>query len=274
MRRPKLMAARPEILGNLRGVERVAYALGAQINETHMGKRASMFWGHHVAQPGLALAIRNRIHLEGAEHLPLDRSMILAANHRTYFDLYAVLIATWHQYPKAPYLYCPVRSTFYYDRPLGMALNWEVSGNAMYPPIFRDPDKRALNSHAVDACVRLLDWSPRVVVAMHPEGRRNEHADAHQLLPPKPGIGGIALRSRAPVLPIWVSGLANGLRGVLRQRMQRTVEPVRVLIGAPVELTDLYSEAPSAEAAAEAAKRVMTGIAAQGQRDRDFMEGR
>ncbi len=266
-----LLAAEEEVLAALDGHARWTYALAAQINETHVGKRLSTWWGHRVAQPGLALTINNRIHLEGAENLPVGAPMILAANHRTYFDLYAALIATWHLYPRAPYLYCPVRSTFYYDGPVGAALNWVVSGTAMYPPIFRSEDRRTLNRFAVDACVRLLDWSPRVVLAMHPEGRRNKSGDAYAFLNPKPGIGRIALRSRAPIVPLFVNGLAPDFGGLLRQRADRDAEPVRVLVGPPVDIEDLRARHNDPATQLAVAERVMEHIAALAARDRELM---
>ncbi|MBM4375554.1 MAG: 1-acyl-sn-glycerol-3-phosphate acyltransferase [Deltaproteobacteria bacterium] len=256
---------------SLSSFERAAYWVGTQLNETHLGKRLAMQWGHHVAQPGLGLTIDNRIRLEGHEHLP-RRSMLLASNHRTWFDQFALMIALWEHFPKPPYLYCPVRNAFYYDRPLGVLLNLAVSGNAMYPPVFRDERGPALNRSVVDACVRLLDWSPRTVVALHPEGRRNPSDDPYALLPPKSGIGRIALASRAPVVPSFVNGLPASFGALVRDRLRADAEPVRAFLGAPVPLDDLYPHAGERDAEREASVRVMAAIAALGEQDRAFMK--
>jgi 1-acyl-sn-glycerol-3-phosphate acyltransferase len=258
-------------LAALSTFERLAYRLGTQLNETHLGKRLSMTWGHHVAQPGLALTINSRIRLEGQEHLP-QRSMLLPSNHRTWFDQFALLIALWDHFPEPPYVYCPVRSAFYYERPLGVALNLAVSGNSMYPPVFRDDRGPALNQSAIDACVRLLDWSERTVVALHPEGRRNPSDDPYAFLPPKTGIARIALASRAPVVPSFVNGLPRSFGALLRERVTKGVEPVRVFVGPPVVLDDLYDRPTDREAQREAAGRVMEAIAALGEKDRAFMK--
>jgi len=264
------MHSHREVDAALGGIERFAYRIGRTLNESVRGKRWSMAWGNYIAQPGLALTIRPRLHLEGGEHLP-GRSLILAANHRTFFDLFAVLIATWDLYPEPPFLYCPVRSGFFYEKPLGSLLNLLVSGYAMYPPIFRDERGPVLNRSAVDACVRLLEWNPRVIVAMHPEGTRNQTDDAYALLPAKPGIGRIALRSRAPVLPVFVNGLPRTFGRLLEERFTAGIEPVRVLIGPPVGLDDLYDRADEPEAHREAAHRIVEAIRAGGERDRAFM---
>lgn len=268
---PPPLPDRTAPLAALSPFERFAYRLGTQLNETHLGKRLSMTWGHRVAQPGLALTINNRIRLEGQEHLP-RRSMMLASNHRTWFDQFAIMIALWDEFPEPPYLYCPVRNTFYYDRPLGVLLNLAVSGNAMYPPVFRDERGPALNQSVIDACVRLLHWSPRTVVALHPEGRRNPSDDPYALLPPKSGIGRIALASRAPVVPSFVNGLPPTFGALLRDRVTRGAEPVRVFVGPPVVLDDLHEHATCRDAQREASTRVMAAIAELGEKDRAFMK--
>ena len=268
--RSSVLAADPEILALLGPTERVAYALGAQLNETLWGKRVSMAWGNLVAQPGLGRLIDVRLRLFGAEHLP-RRSMILATNHRTWFDQFAVMIATWDSFAAPPFLYCPVRSSFYYDRPLGLALNFLVSGSAMYPPVFRDDRGPRLNRHVVEACVRLLDWSPRTVVAIHPEGMRSAGDDAYAFLPPKSGIGRIALASRAPVVPSFVNGLPRTFGALLAERVTKGAEPIRVFVGPPVALDDLDGREDDRDAHREASARVMAAIAALGEQDRVFM---
>lgn len=268
---PPRFVADPEILAALKPGERLAYRIGAELNETPLGKRLSAFWGHRVAQPSLALTINSRLRFFGAEHLP-HRSMLLATNHRTWFDQFAVLIAVWDQFPQAPFIYCPVRSAFYYENALGVALNLLVSGNSMYPPVFRDDRGPLLNRNVIDACVRLLAWSPRAVVAMHPEGTRNKGDDPYSFLLPKAGIGRIALTARAPIVPSFVNGLPRSFGKLIEERLTPGVEPVRVFLGPPVPLDDLYDHAEDREAHREAAVRTMTAIAALGDRDRAFME--
>jgi 1-acyl-sn-glycerol-3-phosphate acyltransferase len=266
----KPFVADPEILAALRPSERFAYRVGAQLNETHLGKRLSMLWGNHVAQPALALTINARLRFFGAENMP-GRSAIFASNHRTWFDQFAMLIAAWEHFPEAPYIYCPVRSAFYYERPLGVALNLLVSGNSMYPPVFRDDRGPVLNRNVVDACVRLLKWTPRAVVAMHPEGTRGHGDDPYTFLAPKTGIGRIALAARAPIVPSFVNGLPRSFGKLIEERVKPGVEPVRVFLGPSVPLDDLYDHAEDRDAHREAAVRTMTSIAALGEQDRAFM---
>ena len=54
--------------------------------------------------------------------------------------------------------------------------------------------------------------------------------------------------------------------------MTKGVEPVRVFVGPPVVLDDLYDRPTDREAQREAAGRVMEAIAALGEKDRAFMK--
>ncbi len=255
---------------HLTWTERAGCLLGAALAETHAGRAAAIRYQSWVSVPVLGLTVNDRLHLTGAEHLPLDRSFILAANHRSYFDLYAAMLATWRLFERPPYLYCPVRTTFFYERPAGVLLNATICANAMYPPVFRDDRARALNRYAVDRAVRLLEWSPRTIIAIHPEGRRNQ-GDAYELLSPKPGVGRIGLRSRAPVIPVFVNGLPPSFGELLRDRARPDGTPVRVHVGPPVELADLYPHEDDPDAHLEAAARTLAAIAERGEVDRRWM---
>lgn len=251
--------------------ERVACAVGAGIAHTRVGRRMATWHQDHVSVPVLGKTIDDRLHLHGEDNMPRDMGFVLAANHRSYFDLYAVLLATWWTFDRSPHLYCPVRTSFFYERPLGVALNLAVCANAMYPPVFRDERGSLLNSYAIDEAVRMLQTDPRTIIAIHPEGKRNTDPDPYAYLPPKAGVGRIALRAKAPVIPVYVGGLPPTFPELVRERMSGHGTPVRVRMGRPVQLTDLYNEGDSHAAHKEAAQRTMDAIAALGEEDRDYM---
>jgi 1-acyl-sn-glycerol-3-phosphate acyltransferase len=259
------------IMAALKPNERLPYLLGSRLNETLWGKRAGMLWTRIGARPVLNQIICDRLQLRGEENLP-DRSFILAANHRTWFDLYAITISFWPLYEDVPFLYCPVRSNYYYERPLGAVLNMAVAGYAMYPPIFRDDRGPALNRLAVESCTRLLNWSPRTIIGIHPEGTRSTSESPYEFLPPKSGVGYIAHDSKAPVIPAFVAGLPRQFGRVARDRFRKGVEPIRVWLGAPVDMGELYDAPAGREVAHEIAERTMAGIRALGDLDRAYME--
>lgn len=261
------------IMAALKPNERLPYLIGSRLNETLVGKRLGMGWTRIGARPALNQFINNRLELRGQEHLPA-RSFILAANHRTWFDLYAITIAFWPLYKDVPFLYCPVRSNYYYERPMGVVLNLAVSGNAMYPPIFRDDRGPALNRLAVEACTRVLDWSPRTIIGIHPEGTRNTSDDPYSFLPPKPGIGYIAHDSKAPVVPAFVAGLPRKFGQIAKDRLRKDALPIRVWLGAPIDLADLCEGPATKQAAHAIADRTMDGIRRLAEQDRAMMAER
>ena len=86
-------------------------------------------------------------HVHGIDRLPAwdpDRSVICVANHRSFFDLYittAELVAEGLPHR----IVFPVRANFFYDHPLGLFVNGVMSFFAMYPPVFRERERAALN---------------------------------------------------------------------------------------------------------------------------------
>ncbi len=97
-------------------------------------------------------------HVHGIERLPAwdpTGSVILVANHRSFFDLYvtaAELVARGLPHR----ILFPVRSTFFYDHPLGPFVNGAMSFFAMYPPIFRERKRASLNLASLDEAAALL----------------------------------------------------------------------------------------------------------------------
>ena len=83
---------------------------------------------------------RNLRHVHGRERLPAfdgSQSYVCVANHRSFFDLYAVtstLVAEGLPHR----IVFPVRANFFYTHPLGLFVNGAMSFFAMYPPVFRE----------------------------------------------------------------------------------------------------------------------------------------
>src|SRR5262249_60723595 len=108
---------------------------------------------------------------------------MLVSNHRSFFDQYAMLLACYMgPVPWAKHLYFPVRANFFYDQPLGVVVNAAVAGGAMYPPIYRQAERRALNDEAVDKMGDILR-PPGHGLGMHPEGPRGNGPHPFQVLP-------------------------------------------------------------------------------------------
>ncbi|MCB9525130.1 MAG: 1-acyl-sn-glycerol-3-phosphate acyltransferase [Myxococcales bacterium] len=256
-----------EFWRQLKWTEKVGCAVGSGLAHNRLARGAVTQYQDRIVVPVLGQTINNRLDTRGLDRVPQGESFVLAANHRSYFDLYAVMLACWRAFERRPHLYCPVRTGFFYEKPAGVLLNLMVAGNAMYPPVFRDQRGRVLNRYAVDQSVRLLAEDPRCIVAMHPEGKRNTGPDRYTFLPPKAGVGRIALRSGRPIVPAFVAGLPASFGALVKDRVSVDGVPVRVWFGPGVDASDLAGrEDPEAEMALT--ERTMDAIAALGEQDR------
>jgi 1-acyl-sn-glycerol-3-phosphate acyltransferase len=203
---------------------------------------------------------------------PTDRGVLFACNHRSFFDSYLYLFSLYRRGAKWPRNLCfPVRSDFFYDRPMGIAVNFAIGGGVMYPPIYRDRERRALNEEAIDHVCDVLD-QPNSMVGIHPEGRRNK-GDPYTLLPAQPGIGQIVLRARPLVVPVFVNGLSNdfvdSLRTSFRPNAKRDHSLI-VVFGDPVDYEEFTHSKPRAALYKKCADKIHRAIGACGEREREL----
>jgi len=200
----------------------------------------------HIGANWIEACIRNLREVHGLERLPkFDRSKsyIIVSNHRSFFDLYVV--TGYLVYRGMPHrLVFPVRSQFFYDKPLGLAVNGIMSFFAMYPPVFRERKRAALNLASLDEVVRLLRRGG-AFVGLHPEGTRNKGDDPYDLLPAQGGVGRIIQASRATVIPVFINGLGNDLAKQVGSNFLKNGDPVTMVFGAPVDFGDMLDGAPS-----------------------------
>ncbi len=260
---------------NLTTTERMLVGLCENINEKPLPKRVQRAFHNSFGKHFIRMCTSNLLEVHGLEHalaLSPERGVLLCSNHRSFFDMYMVTSVLRNHRPAwFRDVYFPVRSNFFYDKWSGLAINLAISGGAMYPPIFRDRTRSELNKVAVNRIVHLLE-QPGAVVGMHPEGTRGKGADPYELLPAKPGVGQMALRSHATVLPMWVQGMSNDFSRQVVSNFRSGAhkgETVRVCFGAPVKLSDMYDQDNSDRAVQQAASdRIMQVIAGLGSEDR------
>jgi 1-acyl-sn-glycerol-3-phosphate acyltransferase len=211
-------------------------------------------------------AIARRILAEGLDDLLALRpatGVMLVSNHRSFFDQYAMLLACYMgPVPWSKRLFFPVRSNFFYDRPLGVAVNAAVAGGAMYPPIYRQSDRRALNDQALDRMVEIVR-QPGNVLGMHPEGTRGKGPDPYTFLPAQPGVGKLALIAQPVVIPAFIHGLSNNVLDDIRANFTKHARGSRAIVtvfGAPIDYTDLCAEKPRPTLYKKCADRFMAEV--------------
>lgn len=215
---------------------------------------------------GVTANLRVVVGLERVGDLSTPESVIVVANHRSYFDLYVVAADLVRRGLRKRLLF-PVRSSFFYDRPLGPVVNFLMSFLAMYPPLFRDPRRAALNLAALDELADLLGRGD-VLCGLHPEGTRNRGEDPYRLLPARSGVGRVIHRSRARVIPVFVNGLVNDVLTQIRDNFRPSGTPVLVVYGEPVDFGDLRSREPSAAVYRAISERCLDAIRALGEEER------
>ena len=271
-------ANRPNAEGDvpLSRVERVALRFAELANEDARGKWLQTRFLRGVSYVWVRAGIAHRMLVDGLEDLMALRpesGVMFVSNHRSFFDQYAMLLACYMgPVPWAKRLYFPVRSNFFYDQPLGIFVNAAVAGGAMYPPIYRQSERRQLNDDALDRMVEIVRQRGNVL-GMHPEGTRGKGPDPYTFLPAQPGVGKVALVAKPIVIPTFVHGLGNKILQDIQWNFQagaRREHAVIVAFGKPVDYSDLMAETPRPALYKKTADRFMAEIGKLAKREQEL----
>jgi 1-acyl-sn-glycerol-3-phosphate acyltransferase len=222
-----------------------------------------------VGQWWIRAATATLRNVHGLERLPPwdpAGSVILVANHRSFFDLYvtaAELVARGLPHR----ILFPVRSTFFYDHPLGPVVNGAMSFFAMYPPIFRERSRATLNLASLDEVGALLRRGG-FFVGLHPEGTRKTDDDPYTFLPPQSGVGRVIHKARVPVIPVFVNGLGNDLPKQVAGGLTGSGRPIHMVFGAPIDFRGLVQAPGGPRAYRRIAERCIEAIGELGRQER------
>ncbi len=265
----------PDELAVLSPMEWFAFGLTRRMNRGRW-KRFWTFCQRMVGAGWIHLATYNLMRVYGLEHLEAashERPILLVANHRSFFDMYAVSSVLFRRTRWRKQLFFPVRGRFFYDSPLGLLVNFVMGWWSMFPPFFaggENPlvDKRAFDKYSMRVLTALCQEGAGNVVGFHPEGTRNRNEDPYSFLRPQPGVGRLIKDARPQVVPVFIAGLGNDLtRQVLGN--WRGGEPVRIHFGPAIDFTDFQDRRDSVRTYKEIADFVMTKIAELAERDRE-----
>ena len=266
---------RPDLIGRagdkLSRVERAQIRAIRKSFEPGAIDRTLRWCQRHIGSQWITIstnALRNVHGLERWPRLDPAQSYVCVSNHRSFFDLY---IITGHlvRHDLLPHrIVFPVRSSFFYDRPLGFFVNGVMSFFAMYPPIFRERQRAALNLLSLDE----LSWLLRqggVFAGIHPEGMRNKGSDPYAFLPAQSGVGRVIHGARVPVLPVFINGpLQENLPKQIRSNFDGTGVPIHIVFGEPIDFGGLLDEKGSPRAYRKIAERTIEVIAELGDEER------
>ncbi len=130
----------------------------------------------------------------GREHIPSEGPVILASNHRSFFDPFVIGTMT-----RRPVYYVAKKELFTYNR----FLTWLLNSLGAFPV-----DRGAGDQESIETAKVILGRGE--IVLMFPEGTRTRPG---ALGKPKRGVGRLALESGAPVVPIAIIGTEDIRRG-------------------------------------------------------------
>jgi 1-acyl-sn-glycerol-3-phosphate acyltransferase len=174
----------------------------------------------------------------GTENIPETGGVILAPNHISLVDPPAVGCKL-----KRPVRYMAKEELF----KVPILGPWMRAAGTF--PVRRGSADRKAIRHAID----LLQSGE--VVCIFPEGTRSPDG---KLQEPELGIGLIALKSRAPIVPAAVIG-SDDVLPAHSKRLHR--HPITVVFGKPLTFPDLYEQKESRESMEQIGQAVMAAIA-------------
>ena len=156
------------------------------------------------------------LRVEGREHIPSSGAAIIAANHVSFLDPILVAIAAGRP------VHFMAKEELFRFRPFG----WLLQQYRVFPVSRKRGDLQAMKR-----ALSLLHEGEIIVI--FPEGTRG---DGNQLRAAKPGIGLIAGRSSAPVIPAFHHGAEKAMpRGAWIPRPHR----ITVKFGAPFQFAEV-----------------------------------
>jgi 1-acyl-sn-glycerol-3-phosphate acyltransferase len=193
-------------------------------------------WFYKVARVVLPTTLAQLYHLRasGTDHLPATGPAIVVINHQSEFDPPFVGVAF-----QRPLRYMAKIELFKHAW-----FRWAIEHLGAFPIRRGEGDREALRRS-----LEVLEAGQ--VLLMFPEGTRSIDGRVHEFLP---GVGLIALRSGAPVVPAAMKGTEE----IRREGRLPSFSRVRLTAGPPVILDDLQGRA--SKAYAEASRRMMEAV--------------
>lgn len=263
-----------EELGVLSSFERLAFKLATRMNRGAW-KRFWTFCQRTLGAGWIHLSTYNIMNVYGLENIESasrDRPILLAANHRSFFDMYAVSTVLFRNTKWRKQLFFPVRGRFFYQSPLGVFVNLIMGWFSMYPAFFATgdnpiPEKRVFDKFSFRVLTELARTGAGNVIGFHPEGTRNKSDDPYSFLRPQPGIGKLIMEARPQVIPVFIAGLCNSLPRQIARNWNRE-EVIRIYFGPQIDLSDHLSKPDRLRTHKEISDFVMQKIAELGEQDR------
>ncbi|MEO7235797.1 MAG: lysophospholipid acyltransferase family protein [Lapillicoccus sp.] len=205
--------------------------------------------GHTVLKPLSRVLYRPTI--RGAEHVPLAGGVILASNHLSFIDSFAIPLAAPRQ------VHFLAKDDYFTGTGLRGTVTREMFESLGAIPVDRRSSRAAQES--LDAALGVLGQGE--AFGIYPEGTRSRDG---RLYRGRTGVGFLALTAKVPVVPVALAGTED-IQPV-DARVPRLAK-VSVTFGAPMDFAQRYAGVPQGRARREVTDEIMDAIAAlSGQR--------
>lgn len=261
----------PEELAVLSRMERFIFLQAHEMNQGRW-KRLWTWCQRHIGSLWIYLATYNLMKVYGLEHFEAasaERPLLLVANHRSFFDMYAVSSVLFRRTRRPVQLFFPVRAKFFYQSLRGMMVNFLAGWWSMYPPIFGQNEKRVFDKYSMRRLTELCRSGAANVVGFHPEGARNLNSDPYSYLRAQPGVGKLIKDAAPQVIPVFIAGLGNKILRQINANWNGG-EPVRIHFGPPLDLSEFLAKKDHVRTYKEISDFVMAKIAELGEKDREM----
>ncbi len=187
-------------------------------------------------------------HWTGVENLPRTGGFIVCPNHISYTDFLALAHV---MFDCGRPVYFLGKSGLFEAPVIGKIIT--AAGQI---PVYRGTERAADAYRAAVAAVRAGKG-----VAMYPEGTLTRDPGWWPMRG-KTGAARVALETRCPVLPVTMWGPQDMMAPYARRLSLFPRKTMRIHIGPPVPLDDLYEGMSDAEAARVATDRIMAAVTA------------
>lgn len=196
-----------------------------------------------TVSPTLRALFRPKV--EGVANIPASGGVILASNHRSFFDSVAIPLVS----PRPVYFLA--KAEYFTGSGVKGAVSraWFTSMGMI--PVERDDARAATTS--LEKGLEVLTRGD--AFGIYPEGTRSRDG---RLYRGHAGVGHLVLTARVPVVPVGLIGTSDVQPiGVSRPR----VRPFTVRFGEPLHLYDTYADQPPGKARRLIAADIMDAIA-------------
>ncbi len=165
-----------------------------------------------------------RIRIEGRENISKDGALIICSNHISNFDPIMIAIAI--------------------PRPVSFMAKKELFSNKLFLSLNAFPvDRKGSDLSAIRSSLKVL--KEEKILGIFPEGTRVYKMDLDSI---KSGIGLIAIKGQAPVVPIYIDS------------KYKPFSKVKITIGQTMNFEDLYGKRLNSEEYGNISKEIMKSI--------------